>query len=342
MTLGAPELEAVAADAIAGEVTRASRHALPIGTPCANCATPLQGAWCHACGQKGEEFHRSIWRLLAEAFEGLTHFDSRVWNTLPRLVFRPGRLTHDYLEGHRASQIPPFRLFLIVLLLVFFVGGLSIEQTNGNLKVASPTDPAITRNMTPKDKAEYEQGLAQAKQALAQVRAGGAPAAKGAAAGKAAMDHSSLNIDARDPKQTAWFKERLRHAIDNPDSFFFAVESWGHRFAILMLPIAALMLTVLFAFKKGVYVFDHVIFSMHSLSFLGFLLSAIFLGAIWWSGVWWLLWAAPVHLFVHMRGAYRTSVLGTLARMTLLFIGTAIVVGLLIAGLLFVGLATAR
>src|SRR5262249_42658595 len=123
MSLGAPELEVLAADAIAGETARASRHALPIGAPCPSCATPLQGPWCHACGQKGEEYPRSILHLLAEAFEGLTHFDSRLWNTLPRLVFQPGRLTHEYLEGHRASQIPPFRLFLIILLIVFFAGG---------------------------------------------------------------------------------------------------------------------------------------------------------------------------------------------------------------------------
>ena len=104
MSLGAPELEAIAADAIVGEAKRARRHALPIGSPCANCGTALVGPWCHACGQKGEEFHRSIWRLVAEAFEGLTNFDSRFWNTLPRLIVRPGKLTREYLDGRRAGE----------------------------------------------------------------------------------------------------------------------------------------------------------------------------------------------------------------------------------------------
>jgi len=109
-----------------------------------------------------------------------------------------------------------------------------------------------------------------------------------------------------------------------------------------MLPIAAIMLSVLFVFKKGVYVFDHLIFSMHSLSFQGLLLSAVFgLGLVTTWGPW-LLWLAPVHLFVHMRGTYRISWYGTLIRMFLLFIGSAWAFGFLILGLLLVGLATVR
>jgi hypothetical protein len=338
--MSAPELEALAADAIAGETARASRHALPLGTPCPNCAAPLAGPWCHACGQKGEEYHRNIWHLISEAFEGLTHFDSRIWNTLPRLIFRPGRLTHQYLEGHRASQIPPFRMFLIVLLLVFFAGGLAVDRSGADFNLTNPNNPTVTKTMSPQDKAEYERGLAEAKAALANAPAAGATTG---AASKGGSNNFNLEIN-KGPvtSNSAWVRERLQHAMANPQSFFFAVEQWGHRFTILLLPIAALMLTVLFALKKGVYVFDHVIFSMHSLSFVGLLLTTIFIASMWWSGAWWLLWAAPVHLFVHMRGTYRTSVFGTLARMTALAFGTFVFVSLLISALVLVGLATAR
>lgn len=347
MTFDAPELEAVALDAIAGEAKRASRHALPLGAPCPNCATPLAGPWCHHCGQKGEEYHRSIWRLVAEAFEGLTHFDGRFWNTLPRLVFRPGTLTHEYLEGHRASQIPPFRMFLVVLLLVFFAGGIAVGRSGVNLNTPpDPNNPEMTKTMTPAERAQYAEGMANVRAALADSAAATNDADVKAAVAKAeaakAAGKSSMDINLGDPKKNRWLKQHIRAAIDRPETFFVAMEEWGHRFAILLLPIAALMLTVLFAFRKGVFVFDHVIFSMHSLSFVGLLLSTIFLVGIWWSGVWWLLWAAPVHLFVHMRGTYRTGVFGTLARMFLLFAGTSVVVTLLGIGLLFVGLAAAH
>ena len=47
--------------------TSASHIAVNSHIAWANCATPLQGPWCHACGQRGEDFHRSIVHL-AELF----------------------------------------------------------------------------------------------------------------------------------------------------------------------------------------------------------------------------------------------------------------------------------
>ena len=313
----ASELEIATTGAIAGEIGRASKHALPLGAPCPNCAAPLQGPWCHACGQKGEEYHRSIWHLIAEAFEGLTHLDGRAWNTLPKLIFRPGRLTREYLDGHRASQIPPFRLFLVALLLVFFFGGMGLGD-NG----ATTTKPTVdinlstldravaNKDLTPKDRADFQRAIAAMK--------------------------------AKNPNNKSWWSVKKQRIQDNPEVFVMALEQWGHRFAILMLPIAALMLSALFLFRKGVYVFDHLIFSMHSLSFQGLLVSVCFIAAIWGGWAWQLMWLAPVHLFVHMRGTYRTSIFGTLLRMTLLFFGSSIAVAFLAVALVIVGVATMR
>jgi hypothetical protein len=316
--MGAPELDMATADAIAGEFGRASKHSLPLGAPCPNCATPLQGPWCHACGQKGEAYSRSIWHLTTEAFEGLTHFDGRFWQTLPRLLIKPGQLTRDYLDGHRAAQIPPFRLFLVVLLLVFFAGGLSL-QGSAKQVAAGLKDNTVTREMTPQDRADLAEAMGNLNKAA---------------------------TGARDPKihtvlgDSAFWSERAKKAVENPELLMQAMEEWGHRFAFLMLPIAALLLSALFVFKKGVYVFDHLIFSMHSLSFLGLLVTVCFLGGLAVGWISQLLWLAPVHLFVHMRGTYRTSVIGTLLRMALLFFGSSIAVAILFAALVVVGVAT--
>src|SRR3546814_12518151 len=105
----------------------APRHGLPLGTPCPNCGTALAGPWCYACGQKGEEFHRSVWRLLAEAFEGLTHFDGRFWTTVPRLVAKPGQLTRAYLDGHSDAQITSCHIVLVGMIMVFFAGTLNVQ-----------------------------------------------------------------------------------------------------------------------------------------------------------------------------------------------------------------------
>jgi len=282
---------------------RPPKHGLEVGAPCPNCGTALAGAYCYACGQKGEEYHRSILQLATDSLHDLLNFDGRFWKTLPALIARPGKLTRDYLDGHRASQIPPFRLFLIVLVVVFFAGSLNLQKYPVNYNVR-PESSFIARD--PSDRADFKQAF-----------------------------------DAMQAKpETRWLADRLQIAWKNPDALTRSMESWAHQFAILLLPIAALMLSLLFVFKRGVHVFDHLIFSMHSLSFQGLLLSGVFLGglAVPWAS--WALMFAPVHLFVHMREAYRISTIGTLIRMFLLFTLSSVAFALLMAGLVFVGLAT--
>ena len=111
-----------------------------------------------------------------------------------------------------------------------------------------------------------------------------------------------------------------------------------------MLPIAALILGLLFVFQRRFYLFDHLIFVMHSLSFQGLLLSTVFLldatgvTAIT-SGASLLLFASPVHLFVHMRGTYKSSILGTLLRMVLLFVLSVLAFVALFTALIWTSMA---
>ncbi len=125
----------------------------------------------------------------------------------------------------------------------------------------------------------------------------------------------------------------------NREQFWMVLETWAHRLAILMLPMGALILTGLFAFQKRFFVFDHLVFTMHSLSFQGVLMSTATLLSMPMGGYeGWLYLAAPVHLFVHMRKVYGTGVPGTLLRMALLFIASWIGVMILMAMLLLIGL----
>lgn len=117
------------------------------------------------------------------------------------------------------------------------------------------------------------------------------------------------------------------------------METWAERFAFLMLPISTLLLSVLFVFQRRFFLFDHMIFSLHSLSAMGLLLTTAMLTSLIvddWALL--LLIPAPAHLFAHMRGVYRTSVIGALIRMSLLFFGSVIAVLMLMFGLVAVGL----
>jgi hypothetical protein len=122
------ELEAAAADWLKGLARRRHKHEIPIGQPCANCEVVLQGPYCHACGQNADSHKRSIFHLFWEALEGLFHFDGRLWRTMPLLFFRPGKLANDYIEGRMARHVPPFRTFLVSLLLFIFAAEHAIHR----------------------------------------------------------------------------------------------------------------------------------------------------------------------------------------------------------------------
>lgn len=88
---------------------------------CSNCRTALKGPVCHSCGQEADTFHRPIWSLVMEVLDGLFAFDGRFWRTIPPLIFRPGRVTREYLTGVRARYVQPFRLFIVASLAFFLV-----------------------------------------------------------------------------------------------------------------------------------------------------------------------------------------------------------------------------
>ena len=88
---------------------------------CLNCGARLRGQYCGTCGQRSRSRLISLWELVSDAFGDLLEIDSRLWQTLIPLLIRPGRLTHDYLQGKRARFMPPFRMYLVLSLLFFVV-----------------------------------------------------------------------------------------------------------------------------------------------------------------------------------------------------------------------------
>jgi hypothetical protein len=91
------------------------------GVHCANCNTPLEGEYCHHCGQSVHSVLRPMHGLFEEFFETFLHIDGRIFHTLPPLMFKPGFLTLEYFSGRRVRYIAPFRLMFVLCLLSFFV-----------------------------------------------------------------------------------------------------------------------------------------------------------------------------------------------------------------------------
>lgn len=106
------------------------------GSPaCLNCGTPLQGPFCHYCGQPDRNLVRFFPVLVRELLADFIDFDSRFMRTMRPLLFHPGKLTRDYLEGRRFRYTPPLRLYIfssaVFFILAAMLAGSAVDVTAG-------------------------------------------------------------------------------------------------------------------------------------------------------------------------------------------------------------------
>jgi len=97
------------------------------GVHCANCATPMQGEFCHECGQSIHTVLKPVHHMFEDTLETFLHVDGRVLHTVPPLLTKPGFLTLEYFSGRRQRYVPPFRLMFVLCLLAFFFTHIAID-----------------------------------------------------------------------------------------------------------------------------------------------------------------------------------------------------------------------
>jgi hypothetical protein len=226
---------------------------------CANCGTLLAGKYCGACGQRAEHSVHSLSFFLTEAFEDLTHADSRLWRTLWSLIARPGYLTTEFLDGRRARYLPPVRLYLVLSVVFFLVtsmapsAGVLVVVTNDNgrpLSAKSETlDQALgalaKKNETPEEQAERLCKLGKAD--TLQVPFEGAL--------KRFLGPQRLESLCR------------RVVLDNGRSLSEGLVHNVPRAMFLFLPLIALVMKLLYSRPRRYYV-EHLLFLLHNHSFV--------------------------------------------------------------------------
>ena len=445
------EMEAAVADSFSEFFKRRKKHAFEgVGKPCANCETTLEGPYCHACGQNADTHHRSIGHLIWEAIEGMFHLDGRLALTLPALFLKPGGLAKDYMEGRIVRHVPPFRTFLVALLLFIFAAehaihsaqhhaeeeahkraellatpqGRAAEATrlraealkdrDASLKEAATdrdavlAEAAVDREAELKDPDEdrvkvldrYQKGAAKAaadyQEAVAKTQAdyaetiatadqiaagklpegmgltpeetrkaeaakirdlspnGEAPAVTthddgvetGAMPPEAQAALKEAAAKGHDPSKAlrwsgGWLKESIAKARENPEFYVLVLFTWGHRMAVLLLPIVGLALALVYRNKPKFFIYDHLLVAMNLLSF-AFLTNALGLvlpDAVktWWFGL--LVFWTPVNLFQTLRGAYGSSIVGAALKTLIVWWATVFSFSLLLVGLALLALA---
>jgi hypothetical protein len=93
---------------------------------CPNCGTLIAGKFCQGCSQPAHLHVPSAREFLHEFIAHYVALEGKLWKSVALLLFRPGRLTRDYIEGKRVRYVEPLRLYLsfsIIFFAIFKLGG---------------------------------------------------------------------------------------------------------------------------------------------------------------------------------------------------------------------------
>lgn len=93
------------------------------GTECLNCGHPLElsDRYCPYCSQANSTKHLTIKDFFEEFLGEIVNLDTRLARTLYTMVWRPGRISLDFINGKRKSYANPFRLLLSVAIIYFLM-----------------------------------------------------------------------------------------------------------------------------------------------------------------------------------------------------------------------------
>jgi hypothetical protein len=104
---------------------------------CHNCGAAVTYHYCAVCGQETALHVPSAGEFIHEFVGHYVALEGRLWKTLALLLFKPGRLTAEYIAGHRVRYVQPLRVYLTLSILFFalikFVGApvASFDDTAG-------------------------------------------------------------------------------------------------------------------------------------------------------------------------------------------------------------------
>ena len=336
---------------------------------CLNCGTALKGPFCYYCGQPDRNFMRFFPVLLRDLMEDLLDLDSRFMRTIKPLLFKPGRLTRDYMEGRRFRYAPPMRLYIFSSIVFFLLAAFlssdaitinSVESDSGLIHIGTdstqeqeiigealsklPADvlEQIDVEHEPNETADQESGNGFE---LDDIQFNEQP-----------WNRETNPVDIKWlPK---WLNTRINDEIEgspqkaeqineNPDLIVDKVFDILPATMFVLLPLVALIFKFWYLFAKRYYI-EHLIFSLHNHAFLFVGLTLILLAnlgesfltahnysaaatAMYWLIVIISIWL-PVYMLISLRVVYKQNWFMTLGKFVMIGISYMTLLGLVTTG----------
>lgn len=229
---------------------------------CRNCGSAASGNYCHQCGQATHLHVPSAREFLHEFIAHYVALEGKLWRSLKLLLFKPGFLSREYIEGRRVRYIEPLRLYLsfsIIFFALFKASGVEIinigSGAGGSVPAASA--PAAARPApTPGESAHFKAFQDDSKRLLGRF--------------SPRLEQGADRFFALSPQDRGEMAKRV----------FFSYTPYA---IFLMMPVFALYLKLLYL-GSGRRYGEHFLFALHSNAF-AFLMLSLFMLADGWNFV---------------------------------------------------------
>lgn len=136
--------------------------------------------------------------------------------------------------------------------------------------------------------------------------------------------------------------ERIRSKFKNPELALYKIQQAAYKFSFLLAPMSLPFVALLFLWKRGVTLYDHMAYALYALSFASLLFIVFVLTAQhpWtnWLPGWLLMVGLPVHTYFHLKGAYALGWFSALWRTFFMLIFALIIMSLFIVLIFLLGL----
>ncbi len=293
---------------------------------------PEGANYCSYCGQKriGPHDH-SVWHLTVEAVGDFFHLDSRFFSTIRPLMFSPGLLTTEYLAGRHARYFNPIKMFLFLSFLYFLSSGIIDSRKKVKPDSLDQPKPALDTATVPVRQGTY-------KLALDKAYAKGINISDDSLRKLVRKYGLSRFVSIRFPQASAYqkyiIKKVIKNRLEGLGNMDDAMGKTLPKMVFVFIPFFAFLLKLVYRKKRLPY-FDHVVFSLHFLSFffLLFWIKELLSHLSWWFNPLMVV-ILLVYLFFALRRVYGLKNWATLLNYSLFLIGSlfALLVFIVITG----------
>ncbi len=289
---------------------------VPENVSCKNCETKFNGHFCPECGQAFREFDKPFSFVFYNFVGDFFSFDTRFFKTITYLLFYPGKLTNEFFAGRRVRYAPPFRIYIFVSFVLFFLLQMLTNQGIDNVLDSELNDKSIieidSSSVSIADSLLTELNIKEetitGNSALNNVEFGTNSSGNIREILNTLATQLESNLEEEtNPKNRARLLEFIRLCRSPREAMAKILEyiSWAF---FLLLPIFALLLKLFYIRRHQNYI-RHLIYSVHihSFIFIGFIL-LIFLKFIFGSvpGIIILLMLIiiPIYFFISLKNVY--------------------------------------